>query len=128
MQLMTPEWAAAYTEAWNNDEEIMKKLRKFSTVFKYSISDREDLEPVVIEVEKGICTTFGTEEQYDNIEFEILADSKSWKKVFDREINIKKLKAEDGFSFKGPKVKAMMNKSGLERSVDLMIAMDDVVV
>ena len=128
MQLMTPEWAAAYTEAWNNDEEVTKKLRKFSSVFKYSISDRKDLEPIVIEVEKGICATFGTEDQYDNVEFDITADSNSWKKVFEGERNIKKIKLTDGFDFKGPKVKAMMNKSGLERSVELMLQMENVVV
>jgi putative sterol carrier protein len=128
MQLMTPEWAAAYTEAWNNDEEVTKKLRKFSSVFKYRISDREDLAPVVIEVENGICTTFGTEEQYDNIEFDMWADTPSWKKVFDREISVKKAMMSKGFGFKGPKLKAMMNMSGFERSIGIMVEMDDIQV
>jgi len=35
MQLLTPEWAEAYTAKWNNDDELVKKLRKFSSVFKY---------------------------------------------------------------------------------------------
>jgi len=128
MQLMTPEWAAAYTEAWNNDEEVMKKLRKFSSVFKYSVSDREDLESVVIEVEKGVCTTFGAEEEYDNIEFDMWADTASWQKVFDREISVKKAMMSKGFGFKGPKLKAMMNMGGFERSIEIMIEMDEIVV
>ena len=126
MQLMTPEWAAAYTEAWNNDEEVMRKLRKFSSVFKYRISDREDLEPVIIEVEKGVCTTFGTEEQYEKIEFDMWADSASWQKVFDREISVKKAMMSKGFGFKGPKLKAMMNMGGFERSIELMVDMEGV--
>jgi|FLOH01.1.fsa_nt_gi putative sterol carrier protein len=128
MQLITPEWAAAYAEAWNNDDEVMKKLRKFSSVFKYSISDREDLEPVVLEVEKGICVTFGTEEQYEKIEFDMWADSASWKKVFDGEISVKKAMMSKGFGFKGPKLKAMMNMGGFERSIAIMVEMDGVTV
>jgi len=64
MQLITQEWAEAYTAAWNNDPVIAKKLRKFTSVFKYAISDREDLEPVIIKVEKGVCTSYGTNEHF----------------------------------------------------------------
>ncbi len=126
MQLMTPEWAAAYTEAWNNDEKVMKKLKNFSTVFKYSISDRGDLPSVVIEVEKGICTTFGTSEQYDNIEFDLWADTASWQRVFNHEISVKKAMVSKGFGFKGPKLKAMMNMGGFERSIEIMVEMPDI--
>jgi len=128
MQLITPEWAEAYTQAWNNDEEVTKKLRKFSSVFKYSISDREDLPAVIIEVEKGICITFGVEEQYDNIEFDMWADTASWQKVFNHEISVKKAMMSKGFGFKGPKLKAMMNMGGFERSIELMTEMDNVTV
>lgn len=128
MQLITPEWAAAYAEAWNNDEEVMKKLKNFSSVFKYSISDREDLEPIVLEVEKGVCTTFGSPEQYNNIEFDMWADTASWQKVFNREISVKKAMMSKGFGFKGPKLKAMMNMGGFERSIGIMIEMDGVTV
>lgn len=51
MQLITQEWAEAYTQAWNNDPIIAKKLRKLNTVFKYSISDGEDIEPAIIKIE-----------------------------------------------------------------------------
>jgi putative sterol carrier protein len=128
MQLITPEWATAYTQAWNNDEEVTKKLKKFSSVFKYSISDREDLPAVIIEVENGVCKTFGTEDQYDNIEFDMWADTASWQKVFNREISVKKAMISKGFGFKGPKMKAMMNMGGFERSIEIMIEMDDVQV
>jgi hypothetical protein len=128
MQFITPEWAAEYAEAWNNDNQITKKLRKFSSIFKYSISDREDLEPMVIEVENGIVTSYGPPELYENIEFEVSADTKTWKKAFQSEDSIKKILKLDGFNFKGPKFKALSNKSGLERCIALMLDMDDVVV
>ena len=130
MQLITQEWAEAYTSAWNNDEIIAKKLKNFTTVFKYAISDREDLEPVVIKIEKGVCTTFGTEEHFTKkeIQFDMWADTASWNKVFNREISVKKAMMSKGFNFKGPKLKALANMGGFERSVELMIEMDDVTV
>ncbi len=128
MQLITPEWAEAYAEAWNNDPMIAKKLKRFSSVFKYSISDREDLEPVVIEVVKGVVTTFGTEEQYEKIEFDMWADTASWKKVFDHEISVKRAMISKGFGFKGPKLKAASNMGGFERSIELMTEMEDITV
>ena len=130
MQLITPEWAEAYTMAWNNDEVIAKKLKRFSSVFKYSISDREDLEPVVIKVENGVCTTYGTEENFTpkEIEFDMWADTASWQKVFNREISVKKAMISRGFGFKGPKLKAMTNMGGFERSIEVMIEMDGVTV
>ncbi len=130
MQLITDEWAQAYTFAWNNDETIAKKLKNFSTVFKYAISDREDLAPIVIKVEKGVCTTFGTEENFTakEIEFDMWADTKSWRRVFDRDISVKKAMISKGFGFKGPKLKAIANMGGFERSIELMIEMDDITV
>lgn len=128
MQFMTPQWAEAYTQAWNSDSKVMKKLKKLSFILQFSLSDREDLEPVVIEVKKGVCTTFGTKEQYDNIEFYIWGDTDSWKKIFDSDISIQKAMKSDGFGFKGPKLKAMMNMSGLERGISIMREMKEVTV
>ncbi len=128
MQLMSQEWAIAYTEVWNNDEQVVKKLKKFSSTLKYSITDRKDLAPVVIEVEHGICISFGSPEQYQHIEFEIWADSKSWIEVFKNAKEIKHAMDLDGFDFKGPKIKAVLNKKGLERSVELLIRMEGVTV
>lgn len=128
MQLLTPEWAEAYTAIWNNDEELTRKLRKFSSVFKYSISDRDDIPPIVIEVEKGVCTTYGTEDLFEKVEFDMWADTESWQRVFDRDITVKKAMMSKGFGFKGPKLKAMMNMSGFERSIELMVNMEDIIV
>jgi len=124
MEFMTSEWASAYTQIWNNDSIVTKKLRKFSSVFQFVVTDRDDLESVVIEVENGICITYGTEEQYDNIDFFISGDTNSWKNIYNHEISIKK--AMKNFSFKGSKLKAMMNMSGLERGIELMREMEDV--
>jgi len=130
MQLITPEWAEAYTLAWNNDEIIAKKLKKFNTVFKYDISDREDIEPVVIKIENGVCITFGSEENFTKkeIEFDMWADTASWQKVFNKEISVKKAMISKGFNFKGPKLKALSNMGGFERSIEVMLEMDDVTV
>jgi len=130
LQLITQEWAEAYTEAWNNDPIITKKLRKFSTVLKYAISDKADIEPAIIRIEKGVCTSFGTSENFHDkdIEFDMWADTASWNKVFNREISVKKAMISKGFHFKGPKLKAMANMGGFERSIELMIEMEGVEV
>ena len=128
MQLLTDEWAEAYTTAWNNDEIIAKKLKRFNSIFKYRISDREDIPAIIIKVEKGICTTYGGDEAFTpkEIEFDMWADTANWQKVFDKEVSVKKAMMSKGFYFKGPKLKAMTNMSGSERSIVLMIEMDGV--
>ncbi len=105
-------------------------MKNFSSIFKYSISDREDLAPIVIKVEKGVCTTFGTEENFTpkEIEFDMWADTASWQRVFDKEISVKKAMISRGFGFKGPKLKAIANMGGFERSIELMIEMDGITV
>ena len=128
MQFMTYEWAEAYTDAWNNDEIITKKLKRFSSVFKYIISDRDDIKPIIIKIEKGICTTYGHEDAFDieDVEYTIEANEDSWRKVFDEETGLKEVIGIKGFDFKGPKLKALSNKSGLTRGVELMSLMQDV--
>ena len=128
MQFMSNEWAEAYTSAWNNDDIITKKLKRFSSVFKYSVSDREDITPLIIQIEKGICTTYGNEDAFNkkDIEYTISATEQNWKKVFDEKTGKKEVMDIDGFDFKGPKLKALSNKSGLIRGVELMAQMQGV--
>lgn len=130
MQFMSDEWADAYTSAWNNDDVITQKLKRFSSVFKYSISDREDIKPLVIKIEKGICTSYGDEDAFSkkDIEYRISADEKNWKKVFDEKTGKKEVMGIGGFDFKGPKLKALSNKSGLIRGVELMAEMQGVTI
>jgi len=128
MQFMTHEWAEAYTDAWNNDDIITKKLKRFSSVFKYVINDRDDITPIIIKIEKGICTTYGNEDAFDkkDIEYTIMADTENWRKVFDEKTGEKEVTRLKGFDFKGPKLKALSNKSGLTRGVELMSQMQGV--
>lgn len=130
MQFMTTEWAEAYVNLWNNDEILAKKLKNFSATFQYTIKDREDLESIIITVEKGQCTHFETEENFSGkkIEFTVLADSQEWTKVFNHEMSVKDVMKSSGFKFGGPKLKALSNKAGLERSVEILLNMQSVTV
>jgi len=83
---------------------------------------------MIIEVEKGVCVTYGAEDQFDKVEFDMWADTQSWQRVFDRDITVKKAMMSKGFGFKGPKLKAMMNMSGFERSIQLMVEMENIIV
>jgi len=128
MQFMTREWVEAYTSLWNNDEILAKKFKKFSATFQYTIEDKEDLESIIITVKKGQCTHFETQTNFSGkkIEFAVSADSQEWEKVFNNEMSVKDIMKSNAFKFKGPKLKALSNKSGLERSVLLMLEMDGV--
>ena len=127
MQFMSNEWAEAYTEVWNNDDIITKKLKRFSSFFKYSISDR-DITPLVIKIENGFCTSYGEEDAFEkkDIEYNISANEESWRNVFDERTGKKEVMNIKGFDFKGPKLKALSNKSGLTRGVELMAQMQGV--
>jgi hypothetical protein len=130
MQLLSPEWVESYTFIWNNDEIIAKKLKHFNSVFKYSIIDKKDIAPVIVAIKKGICTNYGSEEEFSpkEIEFNIWASSDTWEKVFDPNIDLDKVIDKKSFGFEGPKLKALSNKSGLERGFELMRNMKDVTV
>ena len=51
------------------------------------------------------------------------SDAQTWQKIFNHEITIKKALSSKKFSLDGPTLKALSNKSGLEKSVALMIDM-----
>lgn len=125
MQFLSDEWAEAYTTLINEDEAIQKKLKRFSSLFKYEVTDKEELPALVIEVQKGKCTSFGEASAFrpKDIEFTMAADAQTWQKVFDHEIGMREAIKSHNFHIDGPKLKALSNKSGLEQSVKLMLNM-----
>ena len=130
MQFLSDDWVLAYIQSWNNDDILAKKLKKFSATFKYTVSDREDLNSIVITVEKGKCTHFETEENFSGkkVEFAVAADEQEWRKVFEHEMSVKDIMKSKGFKFHGPKLKALSNKTGLERSVEIILNMENIIL
>lgn len=128
MQFLSDEWAEAYTTLLNEDPIVQKKLKRFSSYFKYEVNDRGEIAPLVIEVIKGQCTSYGPEDAFNpkDIEFRMSSDASTWKKIFKHELSIKDALNAKSFQLAGPKLKALSNKSGLEKSVDLMIDMQEV--
>jgi len=127
MQLLSQEWSEAYTDVWNNDETIRRKLKRFNSVFKYRIEDKvNEVEPIILVVESGEITYAGPESDEYKVEFDMWADTQSWEKVFNKEISVKKAMMSKGFGFNGPKLKAMTNMGSFERSIQLMIDMPNI--
>jgi len=128
MQFLSDEWADAYTTLLNEDPIVQKKLKRFSSCFKYEVNDREDIDSLVIEVRKGQCTSYGPEDAFNpkEIEFSMSSDTNTWEKIFKHEFSIKDALSAKSFQLSGPKLKAFSNKSGLEKSVDLMFEMEGV--
>ena len=125
MQFLSDEWADAYTTLLNEDEVVQKKLRKFSSCFKYEIEERQVL---VIEVTKGKCTSYGPEDAFEakKIEFSMKADAETWQQIFNKELGMKAALSAKKLHLDGPKLKALSNKTGLERSAILMLGMQGV--
>jgi len=130
MQFLSDEWAEAYTTLINEDETIQKKLKRFSSLFQYEVTDREDIPTLVIEVQKGKCTSFGERSAFHpkDIEFTMAADAQTWQKIFEHEIGMKEAVKTHKFHIDGPKLKALSNKTGLEKSVELMLNMKHITV
>jgi len=130
MQFLSDEWADAYTSLLNEDPVVQKKLKRFSSCFKYEVNDRDDIDPLIIEVIKGQCTSYGPEEAFNpkDIQFSMASDANTWQKIFSHELTVKDALSAKNFQLSGPKLKALSNKSGLEKSVSLMVMMDDVTV
>ena len=128
MQFLSDEWADSYTTLLNEDATVQKKLRKFSSCFKYEVNDRDDIETLVIEVTKGQCSSYGPESAFKpkSIEFSMSSDSVTWQKIFNKELGIKDALNSKSLHVDGPKIKALSNKSGLEQSVKLMLNMEGV--
>ena len=130
MKFLSDEWADAYTALLNEDPTIQKKFKRFSSLFKYEVNDREDIENLVIEVTKGQCTSYGPEAAFNakEIEVSMSSDTDTWQKIFNKEMTIKEALSSKHFKLDGPKLKALSNKSGLEKSVDIMLDMEAITV
>jgi len=128
MQFLSDEWAEAYTTLLNEDTTIQKKLKRFSSLFSYEITDREDIETLVIAVKKGKCVSFGASTAFDtkDIEFSMSSDAHTWQKIFNKETTIKEALSSHTFQLSGPKLKALSNKTGLEKSVEIMLHMENI--
>ncbi|EJF07281.1 putative sterol carrier protein [Thiovulum sp. ES] len=119
MTFLSPEWCDAYVEAWKNNEELKKGLKKFTGNFVYRISDKEEVAPLQVNVEKGEITYHGTLNG-DKIEFDMWAPFDGWRQVVQGELSVKKAMMAKGFGFKGSKIKAAMYMGSFERSINMM--------
>jgi len=123
MQFLSKEWGDAYIEAWKNNEDLKKGLRKFTGKFIYRISDREDIAPLQVDIEKGEVTYHG-EIKDDKVEFDMWATQEGWRKVIEGELGVKKAMVSTGFGFKGSKIKAAMYMGSFEKSIKMMSDID----
>ena len=128
MKFLSNEWAETYMQLWNSDTLLAKKLKKFSATFQYTLDDTEQPHSIIITVVKGQCTHFETEEDFSGskIEFGVSAKPQEWERVFQHEMSVKDVMHSSDFKFKGPKLKALSNKAGLERSVEILLNMEAV--
>jgi putative sterol carrier protein len=123
MQFLSSEWCEAYVGAWKSNEELKKGLKKFTGNFVYRVSDKEELAPLQVNVEKGEITYHGAVNG-DKIEFDMWAPYEGWRKVVQGELGVKKAMIAPGFGFKGSKIKAAMYMGSFEKSIKMMGEID----
>ena len=65
MQFLSDEWADAYSSLLNENKKVQKKLKRFSTLFKYEVTDKDEIQTLVMEVVKGQCISYGPESAFN---------------------------------------------------------------
>jgi|GEM_PF-4200375 len=119
MQFLNSDWIEGYVNAWKSNEDLKHGLRKFSGNFVYRVSDREDIAPLQVNIEKGDVTYHGPLNG-DKIEFDMWAELDGWRRVIQGELGVKKAMITPGFGFKGSKIKAAMYMGSFEKSIKMM--------
>ena len=120
MKLLSTEWCDAYTDAWKNNAELKKGLKRFSGNFVYRVSDKEgEIIPLQVNITKGEVTYHGILNG-DKIEFDMWASLDGWRRVVQGELGVKTAMMSSGFGFKGSKIKAAMYMGSFERSIKMM--------
>ena len=76
--LFSNEWAQAYKDAWNADEEITASLQNanFNSVVAFGFPDEEDPSFVMV-IQNGLVTTINTF-RADDIKWDIRATKNNW--------------------------------------------------
>lgn len=124
MNFLSTEWCNSYAEAWKNNDELKKGLKRFSGNFVYRVSDKEDeIIPLQVNIEKGEVTYHGVLNG-DKIEFDMWASLEGWRKVVQGELGVKRAMMTPGFGFKGSKIKAAMYMGSFEKSIKMMGEID----
>lgn len=77
-ELFSDEWAQAYKEAWNADEEITKSLERagFNSVVAFGFPD-EDNPGFVMTIENGKVVSTA-QKSHDDIKWDIRATKDNW--------------------------------------------------
>jgi hypothetical protein len=76
--LFSGEWAQAYMDAWNADEEITSSLQRanFNSVVAFGLPD-EDVPSFVMKIENGLVTSVNQSSQ-DDVMWDIRATKDDW--------------------------------------------------
>jgi len=123
MQFLSEEWAKAYSEKWNSNEDLKSGLKKFNGIFQYQVSE-SDITPLQIEVKSGEVVKYGAPVDGAKIEFDMWASLDGWRQVIQGEKSVKMAMMSPGFGFKGSKIKAAMHMGSFEKSIQMMGEID----
>ena len=91
-ELFSEEWAQAYRDAWNADEDITKTLKQagFNSVVAFGFPDDEDSPSFVMTIENGIVVSTDKKPP-ENINWDIRATRDNWLSLVSKPPGLMKL-------------------------------------
>jgi putative sterol carrier protein len=75
------EWLDAYVKMYNSRPELQEALKDLTAKVAYEFSDRPDIPPKYVHIDKGVVTDYGEVDDESSMEYVIRANYDIWKSM-----------------------------------------------
>jgi len=75
------EWLDAYVKMYNSRPELQEALKDLTAKVAYEFSDRPDIPPKYVHIDKGVVTDYGEVDAESSMEYVIRANYDIWKSM-----------------------------------------------
>jgi putative sterol carrier protein len=124
--LMSPEWARAYRDLWNDSAEIRQGAKELSMLIEWRVQDADD-QVSQLEITDGEAVYGGVQIDGRKPDFVLTATASVWHRVADGELGIANAIATRKIKFVGPIKVAMANMAVLGAGLRLVGQVDGLV-
>ncbi len=124
--LMSPEWARAYRDLWNDSAEIRQGAKELSMLIEWRVQDAND-QVSQLEITDGEAVYGGVQIEGRKPDFVLTATASVWHRVADGELSIANAIATRKIKFVGPVKVAMANMAVLGAGLRLLGQVDGLV-
>jgi putative sterol carrier protein len=124
--LMSPEWARAYRDLWNDSAEIRQGAKELSMLIEWRVQDAND-QVSQLEITDGEAVYGGVQIEGRKPDFVLTATASVWHRVADGELSVANAIATRKIKFVGPIKVAMANMAVLGAGLRLVGQVDGLV-